>query len=384
MTLRYRPELDGLRAVAVAMVLVHHVFQPRRFVGFIGVDIFFALSGYLITTILLAEHRRTGRLAFGRFYQRRLLRLYPALLAVLVLIFPLYHWIAPGGGAVAQAKRTLVAATYTSNLYMTYRHQWLGPLAHTWSLALEEQYYLVWPLLLVLSLRFGLRGLRLAAIFTLIAATSGVLSVRDYVFGASVFPVQTTCLGLFAGSALALVLAGESRVRRVLAHPGCALAGTALLASELVAFSLTGAIPDGGYVVASVAATVLLIGSMTEVTAGLPRQLLSLRPAVALGRISYGVYLWHYPLVLLVARQWGGWSPWARLALVAPLTIAIGQLSYVYVETPFLRMKNRIGRGTSDPTPVVPEGDDIDDAPLTDGDTPRRSARTRRAAFRYS
>lgn len=354
--LRYRPELDGMRGVAVALVIVHHVSQPHRFAGFLGVDIFFALSGYLITTILIGELDRTGSLRFGGFYLRRMLRLYPALLTLLVATFPLYIWL--GGGAGLQLKRDLVAATYTGNLYMTYRHQWLGPLAHTWSLAMEEQYYLIWPIILFAVLRVGLRREAVTAILTAGALVSSAFSIRYFGFhsgASSSFPLQSTCVGLLAGSALAVLLTYSAGALRTLANLSAGVLGVGLLVVALVLFSMTRAVPDGAYVPIAVLATVAIIGHTTaRHSQGIVSRVLSWRLAVALGRISYGVYLWHYPIVLLVARHCPTWPPALRLVVVAPTAVTLALASYVYVETPFLRLKNRIGRGIDAATPRVP------------------------------
>lgn len=357
--LRYRPELDGLRGVAVMLVLVYHVLQPARFAGFLGVDVFFVLSGFLITTILLAEHRGSATLRLGMFYARRFLRLYPALLTMLVLSFPLYVAVDAGGDLTVQAKRAVVAATYTGNLYMTYRHQWLGPDAHTWSLALEEQYYLVWPLLLLLALRLGLRRTGLVAVLLVGAAGASALSVRDFTFGTDVFPVQSTCGGLLIGSALAVLFDSSPRSMRACSAPAVGALGVALLGACLVDFSLTRRVPDGWFVPAAEVATALVIA---QTTADFGRRLLgrvlSWPPAVWIGKISYGVYLWHYPLVLVCAHELSGWPPWARLAVVALVSLALAWASFTIVETPFLRWKNRLGRGVDDAQPHVPDPSD--------------------------
>ncbi len=354
-TLRYRPELDGLRAVAVLLVVVHHCVQPHRFSGFVGVDIFFVLSGYLITTILVTEIGRTGSVRLATFYAKRLLRLYPALVVMLVLTTPLYRWIV--GDALLQLKDVLAAATYTSNLYMTYRHVWMGPYAHTWSLALEEQYYLVWPLVLLVALRLRIPRSMLATVLLVGAVGASVLSVRDFHFGASTFPVQSTCIGLLAGSALSLAYTSWPALRRALRSSVAGVLGVVLLVLVLVLFSVTRAIPDGAYVPATVVATVLFIG-YTTARDGSDRMtaVLSIRPARYLGTISYGIYLWHYPVTIVLNRAYADPAPWVRLVIVAPVTIALAAVSHRYVESPFLRLKDRLGRGGAGRTaPSVPE-----------------------------
>lgn len=344
--LRYRPELDGLRAVAVLLVVVHHALQPTRFVGFIGVDVFFVLSGYLITTNLLGEYQGTRRLRLGTFYVRRLLRLYPALLVMLVVTVAAAPLLDLTRDYLA--KRAALAAVYVGNVYMTYAHHWLGPFTHTWSLALEEQYYLVWPLLLwgVLALRWPRRAV--AAGLGVLAVVSAVLTVRDFGFGQISFPLQTTGLGLLVGSALALVPPGPAAPDDV-AVPGAwwrtvaPVLGVAVTVAALVGFSATDAVPDGAYVVAAVVASALLIGHTTAMRGtGFAVRLLSYRPEVYFGKISYGIYLWHYPLLFVVLRQAPGMDAALRFVVVAVGGTLLAAVSHRWVEKPFLRLKSRL------------------------------------------
>jgi peptidoglycan/LPS O-acetylase OafA/YrhL len=341
--LRYRPELDGLRAFAVLLVLLQHVLQPGRFAGFMGVDVFFVLSGFLITTILLTELDRTGRLRLGRFWFRRVLRLYPALLTLLVVCLPLAPWLS--GSLLQHLERTVVAGTYTSNLFMTHTGQWLGPFTHTWSLALEEQFYLAWPLVLLVALRSGAARIPLAMALLTATVGSAALHLKHYEYGTISAPLASTSTGLLAGSVLALVLASGARpwFMRVLRWRAWAIGGILLLASSLVLFSLTDRAPDGLYTLAAILATALVLGHTTSRDGGLLVRVLSLRPAVWLGRVSYGIYLWHYPAVLVLADAFPEWSPWWRLPLVAGFAVVAAALSHRWVEAPFLRLKDRLG-----------------------------------------
>ncbi|MCZ2836438.1 acyltransferase family protein [Modestobacter sp. VKM Ac-2985] len=352
--LGHRPELDGVRAVAVLLVLVHHVLQPTRFAGFLGVDVFFVLSGFLITTLLVEERRRSGRIRLGTFWLRRALRLYPALLLLLVVWVPVWVW--HEGSLLHQLRNAVVAGSYTGNLYMTYTGEWLGPLAHTWSLALEEQYYLVWPLVLVVGVSTlrrtrGLLGLVLAG-----TAVTALVHLAEYRFGTASFPIESTAVGLLAGSALALVLvsATAARARAVLGAPVTGPAGALLLLAVLPVFSLTTALPDGAYTLLAVVGTVLLVGGLVVRRGDRLNRALSVRPVVWLGRVSYGVYLWHYPLVLLVADLRPDWSPWARLTVVLGLSVLAAAASHRWVEQPFLRLKDRVGGAAGAPVSPTP------------------------------
>ncbi len=347
--LRYRPELDGLRALAVLVVVVFHVSQPSRFAGYVGVDVFFALSGFLITTILLREIEDHATIRLGRFYVRRLLRLYPALILMLVCSFPFYRSL--GGTIGQQAKEAAIAATYTSNLYMTYRHEWLSGFTHTWSLALEEQYYLVWPVTLLLAVRARLSRRTIGIALAAAAVVTAGLNVHDYHYGTIAAPLQTTSTGLLAGSALALLLLpGAGRSARVPRPELLGLVGAALFVGELIVFSSTRAIPAGFYSPAAVLATLLIIASTTAIRTGWLVRSFSIAPAVALGRISYGVYLWHYPVLLVLNHYLSTLSRWGILPIDLAVTLIIATLSYRFVETPFLRLKDTIGAPKLMPT----------------------------------
>jgi peptidoglycan/LPS O-acetylase OafA/YrhL len=333
--LGYHPELDGIRAIAVLLVIIHHVWQPQRFAGFIGVDVFFVLSGYLITTILLAEVDKTGGIAFGRFYIRRLFRLYPALVLLIAVTTLAAPWLS--GTVPHHVKNGLVAATYTSNIYMTYTGNWLGPFGHTWSLALEEQYYLIWPLILIIGVRMVGNRVVLGAMLAVAALASSFVNVQHFEYGAASFPPLATIFGLCAGSSLGLLLAatGADWFRAAVSRPWCSLVGLSALAACILAFPFLPTRFDGWYGPVSALGTVLLVGYL--VTQPERTQLgtaLSVAPAVRIGLISYGVYLWHYPILMLMGTVLNVSSPIAMLFLVLAATLLAAAASYRYVEQP--------------------------------------------------
>lgn len=145
------PALDGLRTIAILAVILYHLHIPQLEGGFIGVTVFFVLSGFLITTLLLGERRRTGRVRLGSFWLKRLLRLYPALLVFVAVGLLLWNWVGDYKGASFSAGEAgVIALTYTGNLFRAFWDTTQGVFAHTWSLSMEEQFYLVWPPVLVL------------------------------------------------------------------------------------------------------------------------------------------------------------------------------------------------------------------------------------------
>lgn len=212
------PALDGLRTLAILIVVLYHLHVPQFEGGFIGVTVFFVLSGFLITTLLLGERRRTGRVRLGSFWVKRLLRLYPALLAFVVVGLLLWNWVGDYKGAsLSSGEAAFIALTYTGNLFRAFWDTSQGVFAHTWSLSMEEQFYLVWPPVLVLLA--ALRGGRwlLAGLGVLVVGASAVswASYRSPSGGATPDVYFSPVLGvvpLAIGCGLALLLDDE-RVR---------------------------------------------------------------------------------------------------------------------------------------------------------------------------
>ena len=301
--LTYQPALDGLRAVAVCMVAAYHVDKSYLPGGWIGVDVFFVLSGYLITSILLGELQAQGSLSFRNFYIRRVLRLVPAfwcLLAFVTITAPLR----------SHPKLTLEAVAASGAYVMNWTRAFqICPqdiLGHTWSLAIEEQYYLLWPLLLLSIYRRRPAlwlGTMIVALLTwrCILVFRGTSPVRIYT------GFDTHCDGLLLGSLLALLPPSASFAKR--AAQTCALPCVvlALLAASCEMQSRSA--QTLGYLLVAALTTWLIVAARSRG----PLQLcLSVPPIVYTGRISYGLYLWHYPMIALANDRFG-----LRGALVA-------------------------------------------------------------------
>jgi peptidoglycan/LPS O-acetylase OafA/YrhL len=363
--LGYQPALDGLRAVAITLVVGFHLLgHPAG--GYMGVDLFFVLSGFLITTLLLEEWARFGSISFGRFYLRRALRLFPALWVFLAVSLVVYA--ALGDGVRSQLKGVLLGFTYTTNLGVLAGH-WDGRYGYLWSLAVEEQFYLVWPIVLVLILRSrraSLPWLALAAaalatviVVTRFAAAPAHVGTR---FGsASVTRFDPVLLGCAA--ALLYASAAGKALRRVAGS--LPVVAIALAAGVWLVVSSSGArtVYDGSTFFFAVAAALVLVAVVEHQDsprwAGWLRRPLALVPIVFLGRISYAVYLWHLPIMI--------WSNQLELperigsaaahVLEIVVTLAIATASYYLVERYFLRRKWRLARTTSHdadaPPPLV-------------------------------
>lgn len=250
----YVPALDGLRAVAVLVVLISHAWGKVLPGGWVGVEVFFVLSGYLITSILLAERDRTGRFCFGRFYRRRALRLLPALGAALVLAITL---AAVTPLAATTNHQALATAVNVGNWRLASGADG-GLLGHTWSLSIEEQFYLAWPILLFVLLRLGGRRLALGAA---LAGVGLILAERFVVDGsAAYFRTDTHGDGLLLGCAIALA-AAEGAFARVSARVVAAWAaiGALLIAGAAAVVSAPSAAPPDLYTIIDLSAGAVVI-----------------------------------------------------------------------------------------------------------------------------
>ncbi|WP_343233474.1 acyltransferase family protein [Streptomonospora sp. PA3] len=309
---RFLPEVQGLRAVAVALVLVYHVDHDLLPGGYVGVDVFFVISGFLITSLLLREARGSGRVALGAFYVRRIRRILPAAGLVLAVTGLVSLWALPSPRLAETARELVASAFYVENLFLADKsvdylaaESAASPVQHYWSLAVEEQFYLLWPLLFAGWAVLGLRGdRRLGGEGAVLAATGAVLVVS---FGFSVvltatepqpayFLPQTRMWELALGGVLAILLprwgAGPLWVRWVLGWAGLAAIGWA-------AWTYSGATAFPG-----VAALVPVLGAAAVIAAGengarwSTYRLLAGRPARFGGDISYALYLWHWPVIV--------------------------------------------------------------------------------------
>jgi len=347
--LGYRPALDGLRALAVLAVIGLHIGVIPG--GYIGVDVFFVLSGFLITSLLLTEHATTGSISLRDFYRRRALRLAPALVAYLMV----GSLATIAGGTTAQ-RHDLPLVALSVATYWTNWGEALGAwntsavFQHCWSLAIEEQFYLVWPVVLVWlsARRVDVRRLAimLAGGALLVAGWRAVLSFgssQDRVY----FGTDTRLDPILIGCTIAALAHGGilGRARRFGA--AAVVVGGAVLAGVLA----WGHADDDvmiriGLSVVALSAALIVVGLILCPDQPIAR-ILSTRPFVAVGRISYGLYLWH----ILAVRMFNGqeFTALTQLAVVA-LSFALALGSYVIIERPFLAMKGRLRE-----TPISPE-----------------------------
>ena len=341
MAIAYRREIDGLRAIAVgAVVLFHAGVWPRG--GFVGVDVFFVISGYLITALLLREHAQTDRIDLLAFYARRVRRIFPAAVLVVLVTLALSAVLLTPPDLEVVANSAAAAAVFGANLFFraVTGGYWSAdaesmPLLHLWSLSVEEQFYFLWPALLLAVLRWrprwlvpGLAGLAIASL-----AYAEWLLQRDPTAAFYVMPARWWELAVGG-----LIAASPASGRcRALVWGGLALTVGAC-ALPLVRFPGLGALP------AVAGAGALLWAVHRGQDLGLPGRLLRSAPMVGLGLVSYSLYLWHWPLLALYrATSIGPGDPTVRLSLCA-LALLLAIASYRYVEQPFRRLRAPSGR----------------------------------------
>lgn len=361
----YLPGLEGVRAFAVLAVILYHLDIPGVFAsGFLGVDIFFTVSGFLITAQLIRQFQTHGTIAIGTFYIKRARRLFPAVLALLIFCILITEWLVQDA-AWRTRSDLLPALFYFSNWWQIFSEQSYFEMAgrpallqHLWSLAIEEQFYIVWPLLLLLVMRY--LGLRVLAVTALsLALLSSVwmlyLSLR-HGFPQSQDPsriylgTDTHTMGLFLGASLATLW----NPWRASTASATALAMTdllglvcisALLWAMLFVTEYDPALYQGGFFWVCLFSTGLLFAAARR--EGVLSRWLSLRPLAWMGQRSYGLYLWHWPVFALLRPEFElPDQPWIQAAIRLTLTAILAELSYRFIENPI-----RTGQALRWPTP---------------------------------
>jgi peptidoglycan/LPS O-acetylase OafA/YrhL len=336
---KYRPDIDGLRAIAVTLVVAFHAFPSWVKGGFIGVDIFFVISGYLITKIII-DDLANGRFSVADFYERRIRRIFPALLVVLTatLIFGWYVLLADEFSRLGW--HVLSGVMFFSNITLWSELGYFDaigetkPLLHLWSLGIEEQFYLVWPLLLAFLSARTTKTLAIICFFIFASLLTNVALVGSNASAAFFFPIARFW-ELLVGALLAYTQAFQAEtIDKLTSRFGniISIFGAAFLLAAIALISRDKQFP-GWWATLPVFGTVMLILSGTKSYINL--KILSIRPLVWLGIISYPLYLWHWPLLSYLWIINGGLPPKEAKLIAVLLSIFLGWLTFRFIEHPF-------------------------------------------------
>jgi peptidoglycan/LPS O-acetylase OafA/YrhL len=341
--MKYRKDIDGLRAVAVLAVVFFHGRFPGFSGGFVGVDVFFVISGFLITG-LIAEDCRRGRFSFTTFYFRRVRRILPALLCIYFASAALAALLMLPSDMAEFGRSLLSSAGFVSNHFFFRLADYFGgaseqkPLLHTWSLSIEEQFYLVWPLLFVLFARWRSRWLPycvgVAGALSLAAAAIMVGQHKEAAF----FLAPFRAWELLLGASLALLPRRPAICGR--SAQIAATIGLSLIIASIVLLDESQPFPGLLALPACLGTAMLILAGMGE--APLVTRALSLRPAVAVGLISYSLYLWHWPLLALARYHFDRPLRWMELALILSASLLAAIATYRYVEQPARHVSFRL------------------------------------------
>jgi peptidoglycan/LPS O-acetylase OafA/YrhL len=345
--MQYRPEIDGLRALAVIPVILYHAGFRLFSGGYVGVDVFFVISGFLISSIILAE-LEAGSFSLVLFYERRARRILPALFFTLFVCLPFAWWLLLPSALKTFSESLIAVVTFFSNIFFYKQTGYfdtaneLKPLIHTWSLAVEEQFYVLFPLFLMFAWKFSRYWIM--AIVCLVALSS--LGLAQWGYGihktaATFFLLPTRGWELLIGFFIAFVYTKNSseKYSRNIGQFG-SLIGLLLIIYSVFSYTDQTPFPSLYTLLPTIGAALIIIFATHKTVIG---KLLGSKPFVAIGLVSYSAYLWHQPIFAFV-RQWSMVNPSSNVMIGLSLfTFALAYLSWKYIEKPF-RSRHRFSQ----------------------------------------
>ena len=342
----YKPALDGLRAIAVLSVFAYHLDLGWAKGGFLGVDMFFVLSGYLITSLLLIEWGANGSIRFGAFWARRARRLLPAVFVVLIAVAIWGRIVLPSSEWGSLRADSLWTLFYGANWHFIWAGQSYfsphpSPLRHAWSLAIEEQFYLVWPLVVYTAMRLSKgRTWLLASVAVLGIAGSLYALESHFTPGAdpsrAYYGTDARASQMLVGALLGMLLLRwnpVARVSRAVLQVASIAAAGVIVWAFATANNTGRGLYHGGFLAFAIC-TAVLVAAMVQTTRNPLQGFFALRPMRWIGAVSYGIYLWHWPIIVFVNEARTGLSGWQLDSLRVALTFGVAALSYYLIELP--------------------------------------------------
>ena len=333
----FRPDIQGLRAIAILLVILYHSNVPFTPGGFIGVDIFFVISGFLITRLILQDLQQ-NQFSLTNFYSRRIRRIFPALFLMLACVSAMAIWRLPPAALNEYAKTMLAASAFVSNIQFLYFNGYfdsqanLKPLLHTWSLAVEEQFYLLFPLFLLACWKFARQRLSLAITTLALASFALSLWAVNRNPAAAFYSSPTRAYELMFGALIAIGV--FPIVKSKYLSEALTLAGFALIALSAIAFNTGTPFPGSNALIPCLGAALIIHCGATHNTA--IAKLLSLTPLTFLGGISYALYLWHWPALVFARWQYLTAAPAAAICLALSIAFFMAFASTYLLEKPIL------------------------------------------------
>ena len=339
--MKYRAEIDGLRALAVLPVILFHAGFEWFSGGFVGVDVFFVISGYLITTIIISEMAE-GKFSIVNFYERRARRILPALFFVMASCLPFaWLWLTPSD--LKDFGQSLVAvSTFSSNILFWLESGYfdtaaeLKPLLHTWSLAVEEQYYILFPIFLMLTWRLGIKWI-LILLSIVFFISLGIAQWGAYNSPtAAFFLLPTRGWELLVGVFAAFYLKYNTHLKSHSLNQALSLLGFCLIVYSIIAFDETTPFPSLYALVPTIGTGLLILCTVPKT---LVHKLLSLKFIIGIGLISYSAYLWHQPLLAFARHRLLGEVSELTLIALCLISLVLAWFSWKFVEAPFRNKK---------------------------------------------
>ena len=351
--MKYRAEIDGLRALAVLPVIFFHAGFEFFGGGFVGVDVFFVISGYLITSIIINE-MSNGSFSIINFYNRRARRILPALFFVMFVSLPFaWLWLLPG--ELDTFGQSLISVSlFSSNILFWFESGYfdaaaeLKPLLHTWSLGVEEQYYIIFPLFLIFTWKFGIRQIAWFLVFIFIlslffaqwSTTSSNTSMK--IMTGAFFLLPSRAWELIIGVLIALYLNHKGHFKSFYSNQILSMIGGIMIVYSVIAFDKTTPFPSFYTLIPTIGTGLLILSAVPKTFAN---RVLSFFPFVTIGLISYSAYLWHQPILAFTRHRMIGEISESFLFLLCFLSLVMGYVSWNFIEKPF-RSKNKISNKT--------------------------------------